>query len=83
MENVGFLKDKPKALYVFRVVTKGHIYLLSARSQALKQDWMKARKALALALRLGSHKKLLISDLVSYGQTPTLPMSWLQDVTLV
>lgn len=52
---MGFLKDKPKALYLFRVVTKGHIYLLSAKSQALKQDWMKAsaefRKASGIRLR--------------------------------
>lgn len=41
MENVGFLKDKPKALHAFRVVTKGHIYLLAAKSAALKKDWMK------------------------------------------
>lgn len=41
MENVGFLKDKPKALHAFRVVTKGHIYLLSAKSMALKKDWMR------------------------------------------
>lgn len=38
---MGFLKDKPKALHAFRVVTKGHIYLLCARSAALKQDWVK------------------------------------------
>lgn len=38
---MGFLKDKPKALHVFRVVTKGHIYLLSCKSASLKQDWMK------------------------------------------
>lgn len=38
---MGFLKDKPKALHAFRVVTKGHIYLLSAKSIALKKDWMR------------------------------------------
>lgn len=42
VEDVGFLKDKPKALHAFRVVTKGHIYLLSAKSAALKKDWTKA-----------------------------------------
>ena len=41
VENVGFLKDKPKALHAFRVVTKGHIYLLSAKSMALKKDWVR------------------------------------------
>lgn len=40
---MGFLKDKPKALHAFRVVTKGHIYLLAAKSAALKKDWMKVR----------------------------------------
>lgn len=44
VENVGFLKDKPKALHPFRVVTKGHIYLLAARSAALKQDWIKVSR---------------------------------------
>ncbi|CBJ29090.1 pleckstrin homology (PH) domain-containing protein [Ectocarpus siliculosus] len=41
VEDVGYLKDKPKALHVFRVVTKGHIYLLSAKSMALKKDWVR------------------------------------------
>lgn len=44
VETVGFLKDKPKALHAFRVVTKGHIYLLAAKSAALKQDWMKVHQ---------------------------------------
>lgn len=46
VENVGFLKDKPKALHAFRVVTKGHIYLLSAKSLPLKKDWMRASRGL-------------------------------------
>ena len=46
VENVGFLKDKPKALHAFRVVTKGHIYLLSAKSLPLKKDWMRASSGL-------------------------------------
>ncbi|CAN0090644.1 unnamed protein product [Discosporangium mesarthrocarpum] len=41
VEDVGLLKDKPKALHPFRVVTKGHIYLLSAKNAGLKRDWMR------------------------------------------
>ena len=51
VENVGHLADKPKALHVFRVVTKGHIYLMSAKSAALKKDWMKVSKLAKAQLR--------------------------------
>ncbi|CAM9989919.1 unnamed protein product, partial [Sphacelaria rigidula] len=55
VENVGHLKDKPKALHIFRVVTKGHIYLLSCKSASLKQEWM---KVLELAIRGGKRETI-------------------------
>eukprot|EP00903_Cladosiphon_okamuranus_P017118 g15771.t1 len=55
VENVGFLKDKPKALHAFRVVTKGHIYLLAAKSLALKKDWM---RLLELCIRGGKRETI-------------------------
>lgn len=47
VEDVGYLKDKPKALHIFRVITKGHIYLLSAKSMALKKDWVRVSSDVA------------------------------------
>ncbi len=41
VEDVGFMKSKPKANHVFRVVTNGHIYLLEASSSEEKNAWMR------------------------------------------
>ena len=41
VEDVGFIKSKPKANHVFRVVANGHIYLLSASTAEEKSSWMR------------------------------------------
>ncbi len=41
VEDVGFIKSKPKACNVFRVVANGHIYLLDASSLDEKNTWMR------------------------------------------
>ncbi|CAM9593705.1 unnamed protein product, partial [Phaeothamnion confervicola] len=53
VEDVGFLKGKPKALFPFRVVTAGHIFLLSAASGGEKAAWM---RVLELTVRGGKRK---------------------------
>ncbi|CAM9537785.1 unnamed protein product [Chrysoparadoxa australica] len=52
-EDVTRLVSKPKALHPFRVVTSGHIYLLSARSHAEKEAWL---RVLTLCIKGGRRK---------------------------
>jgi hypothetical protein len=41
VEAVGYLPGKPKAMHPFRVVTDGHIFLLSAPTADERTAWMR------------------------------------------
>ncbi len=55
VEDVGFMKSKPKASNVFRVVANGHIYLLDASSSEEKNAWM---RVLQMVIRGVNRKQL-------------------------
>ncbi len=55
VEDVGYIKSKPKATHVFRIVTNGHIYLLDASSSEEKNSWM---RALQVVIHSNNRKQL-------------------------
>jgi hypothetical protein len=54
VEAVGYLPSKPKAMHPFRVVTDGHIFLLSAPTADERTAWMRVLTQVSYCFRCTS-----------------------------